>query len=75
MREDFTMNQTEILQRGFKINHLIGLLELSITKDEDLRDQWWCIRFSNLIDTFEKVTNTNHPFLRRELNKTQELLV
>ena len=75
MREDFTMNQTEILQRGFKINHLIWLLELSLSKDLNLRDQWWGIKFSNLLETFESCTNTNHPFLRRELNKTQELLV
>ena len=68
------MNQSEILKKGYKINHLIWLLELSTRKDLNLRDRWWCIRFSNLLETYEKVTNTNHPFLREELNKTQELV-
>ena len=68
------MNQSEILQKGFKINHLIMLLELSTRRDLNLRDRLWVDKFQNLLDTLEGVTNRKYLYLHDEIINTEERL-
>ena len=74
MREEFTMNQTEILHRGYSINHLITLLELSTRRDLIQRDRLWVDKFQNLLDTLEGVTNRKYLYLHDEIINTEEKL-
>ena len=72
----FKMNnhQWEILQSGYKINHLLTLLEHSTRKDVTLRDRLWVDKFQNLLDTLEGVTNRKYLYLHDEIINTEERL-
>ena len=65
----------DLLQRGFKINHLISLLELHTKKDIQNRDRWWVLRFRNLVDTLEYVSGRRIPHLQDEINNTEQRLL
>ena len=64
----------DLLQRGFKINHLISLLELHTKKDIQNRDRWWVLRFRNLVDTLENVSGRRVSYLQEEINNTEQRL-
>ena len=66
--------EMEFLQMGYRINHLIGLLESLYKKDIQKRDSWWVMRFRNLLDTLETVTNRRYKYLHQELLNTEENL-
>ena len=65
----------DLLQRGFKINHLISLLELHTKKDIKNRDRWWVLRFRNLVDTLENVSGRRFSYLQDEINNTEQRLL
>ena len=66
--------EMEFLQMGYRINHLIGLIESLYKKDIDDRDSWWVMRFRNLLDTLETVTQRKYLYLHQELLNTEENL-
>ena len=66
--------EMEFLQMGYRINHLIVLLESLYKKDIHERDRWWVMRFRNLLDTLETVTNRRYKYLHQELLNTIENL-
>ena len=74
-KENLYMTQEmEFIQIGYRINHLIGLLESMSKKDSTERDDWWVMRFSNLLDTLETVTSKRYKYLRDEVTNTTERL-
>ena len=66
--------EMEFLQMGYRINHLIGLIESLYKKDIQERDRWWVMRFRNLVDTLETVTQRKYLYLHQELLNTEENL-
>ena len=64
--------EMEFLQMGYRINHLIGLIESLYKKDIQERDRWWVMRFRNLVDTLETVTQRKYLYLHQELLNTEE---
>ena len=74
-KENLYMTQEmEFIQIGYRINHLIGLLESMCQKEMNIRDDWWVMRFSNLLDTLETVTSKRYKYLRDEITNTTERL-
>jgi len=81
MEENKTHNLTqfwtpemEYIQIGYRLNHLIELLESMVLKEIDKRDDWWVRKYSNLLDTYESVTRERYKYLRDELTNTMERL-
>ena len=68
------MVQEEILKKGYSINHLIMLLELSTRRDLIQRDRLWVDKFQNLLDTLEGVTNRKYLYLHDEIINTKDVL-
>ena len=66
--------EMEFLQMGYRINHLIGLIESLYKKDIQERDRLGVMRFRNLLDTLETVTNRRYKYLHQELLNTEENL-
>ena len=70
----YLTEEMEYIQIGFRLNHLIGLLESMYSKDIDKRDDWWVMRFRNLVNTYELLTGERYKYLRDELTNTMERL-
>ena len=70
----YMTEEMEYIQIGYRINHLIGLLESMYKKRMNERDQWWVMRFSNLLDTLETVSSKQYKYLRDEVTNTTERL-
>ena len=72
--QKYLTEEMEYIQIGFRLNHLIGLLESMVLKELDKRDDWWVMKFSNLLDTYESVTSKRYKYLRDEITNTIERL-
>ena len=68
------IEENKYIEVGFRVNHLIELIELESKKDIQNRDRWWVLRFRNLVDTLEYVSGRRVPHLQEEINNTEETL-
>ena len=70
----YMTEEMEYIQIGYRINHLIVLLESMYKKRMNERDEWWVMKFSNLLDTLETVSSKRYKYLRDEVTNTTERL-
>ena len=68
------IEENKYIEVGFRVNHLIELIELESKKDIQNRDRWWVLRFRNLVDTLENVSGRRFSYLQEEINNTEESL-
>ncbi len=68
------IEELEVVERGFRLHHLIHLIEMDSKKEIQKRDKWWVLRFSNLVETLERVSGKNYTYLREEINITEQRL-
>ena len=72
--QKYLTEEMECIQIGIRLNHLIESLESMYSKEIDKRDDWWVMKFSNLLDTYETVTSKRYKYLRDEITHTIEKL-
>jgi hypothetical protein len=62
----------DIIETGMRVHHLIYLLESLYHKPPQTRDQWWLMRFTNLLKTLEYHTKKRYPKLHQERINTEQ---
>ena len=68
------IEENKYIEVGFRVNHLIELIELESKKDIQNRDRWWVLKYRNLVRTLECICGRRFSYLQEEINNTEQML-